>query len=106
MKVVAVGTGKALTMGREGEADVLLVHAKESKEEFVKEGHGIERFDVMYNDFVLVGSKDDKANLKELSPKDIVKVLSIINEDKHKYITRGDDSGTHKKELFYLHYHL
>ena len=99
VKVVAVGTGKALTMGRDGEADVLLVHAKSSEEEFVTEGHGIERFDVMYNDFVLVGSKDDKANLKELSPNDIVKALSIIKEDKHKFITRGDDSGTHKKEL-------
>ncbi|WP_250861704.1 substrate-binding domain-containing protein [Oceanirhabdus seepicola] len=99
VKVVAVGTGKALTMGRDGEADVLLVHAKSSEEEFVTEGHGIERFDVMYNDFVLVGSKDDKANLKELSPDDIVKALSIIKEDKHKFITRGDDSGTHKKEL-------
>ena len=99
VKVVAVGTGKALTMGRDGEADVLLVHAKSSEEEFVKEGHGIERFDVMYNDFVLVGSKDDKANLKELAPNDIVKALSIIKEDKQTFITRGDDSGTHKKEL-------
>jgi len=99
VKVVAVGTGKALTMGRDGEADVLLVHAKASEEEFVNEGHGIERFDVMYNDFVLVGSKDDKANLKELSPNNIVKALSIIKEDKHNFITRGDDSGTHKKEL-------
>ncbi|WBW99501.1 substrate-binding domain-containing protein [Oceanirhabdus sp. W0125-5] len=101
VKVVAVGTGKALAMGRDGEADVLLVHAKASEEEFVNEGHGTERFDVMYNDFVLVGSKDDKANLKELSPNDIFRALSIIKENECKFITRGDDSGTHKKELSY-----
>jgi tungstate transport system substrate-binding protein len=99
VKVVAVGTGKALAMGRDGEADVLLVHAKPSEEEFVSEGHGTERFDVMYNDFVLVGSKDDAAKLKELSPNDIVKALGIIKEGEHKFVSRGDDSGTNKKEL-------
>jgi tungstate transport system substrate-binding protein len=99
VKVVAVGTGKALAMGRDGEADVLLVHAKPSEEEFVSEGHGTERFDVMYNDFVLVGSKDDPAKLKEQSPNDIVKALELIKDGEHKFISRGDDSGTNKKEL-------
>lgn len=99
VKVVAVGTGKALAMGRDGEADVLLVHAKSSEEEFVSEGHGTERFDVMYNDFVLVGSKDDPAKLKEQSPNDIVKAFELIKAEEHKFVSRGDDSGTNKKEL-------
>ena len=59
VKVVAVGTGKAIEMGKNGEADVLLVHAKSQEEDFVKEGYGIERFDVMYNDFIVLGSKDE-----------------------------------------------
>jgi len=96
--VIAVGTGKALEMGRKGEADALLVHAKPSEEEFVKEGHGLYRKDVMYNDFVLVGPKEDKGNLKEKSPRDIVKGLSLIAKGNYKFVSRGDDSGTHKKE--------
>lgn len=99
VKVVAVGTGQALTMGKDGEADVLLVHAKASEEEFVKEGHGTKRNDVMYNDFVLVGPKDDPAKLKELSSKDIANALKLIKDGGYTFISRGDDSGTHKKEL-------
>lgn len=101
VKVVAVGTGKALAMGRDGEADVLLVHAKPDEEKFVSEGHGTERFDVMYNDFVLVGPKDDPGKLKELSSNDIVKALGILKEGKYKFVSRGDDSGTNKKELVF-----
>lgn len=99
VKVVAVGTGKALEMGQNGEADILLVHAKESEEEFVSEGHGVDREDVMYNDFVLVGPKDDPINLKEESPDDIDASLKTISETKTSFVSRGDDSGTHKKEL-------
>lgn len=99
VKVVAVGTGKALTMGREGEADVLLVHAKPSEEKFVSEGHGTARYDVMYNDFVLVGAEEDGAKLNEQAPNDIVKALTLIKEGEQKFISRGDDSGTNKKEL-------
>lgn len=99
VKVVAVGTGKALEMGENGEADILLVHAKSSEEEFVSEGHGTEREDVMYNDFVLVGPKDDPINLKEESPEDIEASLETISETKTPFVSRGDDSGTHKKEL-------
>ncbi|SHH16928.1 substrate-binding domain-containing protein [Tepidibacter thalassicus] len=98
-KVIAVGTGKALQMGVDGEADVLLVHAKDKELEFVKNGDGIERHDVMYNDFVLVGPKDDKVKLKENYPNDIIGALKAINENKVKFISRGDDSGTNKKEL-------
>lgn len=97
--VVAVGTGQALEMGKNGEADILLVHSKKSEEEFVAEGHGLERRDVMYNDFILVGPKDDPAKLKENYPKDIVGAFKTIAENKAKFVSRGDDSGTHKKEL-------
>lgn len=99
VKVVAVGTGQALQMGRDGDADVLLVHAKDSEEEFVAEGHGVERFDVMYNDFVLLGPEDDPLNLKEEAGSDIVKALAVISESDEKFVSRADDSGTHKTEL-------
>ena len=99
VKVVAVGTGKALEMGKNGEADVLLVHAKASEEAFVEAGDGLERHDVMYNDFVLVGPQGDPAGVKEAAPSDIVAAFEKINSDKLKFVSRGDDSGTHKKEL-------
>ncbi len=99
VKVVAVGTGQALTMGENGEADALLVHAKASEEEFVENGFGIERHDVMYNDFVLVGPKDSTEPLPEEYKTDIVGALKYIQENKIPFISRGDDSGTHKKEL-------
>lgn len=98
IKVIAVGTGQAIKMGEDGEADVLLVHAKSSEEEFVKAGHGIERFDVMYNDFVLVGPKDDKI-VRENSQGKVATALKYMSENKIKFISRGDDSGTHKAEL-------
>lgn len=99
VKVIAVGTGAALQMGRDGDADVLLVHAKASEEEFVSEGHGLERFDVMYNDFIIIGPEDDTLNLLKDAKADVVKGLSIIEEAQKTFISRGDDSGTHKKEL-------
>jgi len=99
VKVVAVGTGKALQMGVDGEADVLLVHAKASEEEFVAEGHGLERFDVMYNDYILVGPAEDPAKVKEQANSNIVDAFNAIHEGEHIFVSRGDDSGTHKKEL-------
>lgn len=99
VKVVAVGTGQALQMGKDGDADILLVHAKASEEEFVSEGHGVERKDVMYNDFILVGPQNDPLKLKEKSPNDIVAGLTTISENQYEFISRGDNSGTHKKEL-------
>lgn len=99
VKTIAVGTGKALQMGRDGEADVLLVHAKESELEFVEEGYGTERHDVMYNDFILVGPEDDPLNLKEDNPDNILEGLKTIAEEEFTFVSRGDDSGTHKKEL-------
>lgn len=98
VKTVAVGSGQALKMGEDGEADVLLVHAKASEEEFIKAGHGLQRFDVMYNDFLLIGPKDD-AVVKSNSQNEVLKALQYIKENKIKFISRGDDSGTHKAEL-------
>lgn len=98
VRTVAVGTGKALEMARNGEADVLLVHAKASEEELVAEGFGIERFDVMYNDFVLVGPTDNPLGLKSMGT-DIEAALAKIKEENAIFVSRGDDSGTHKKEL-------
>lgn len=97
VKIIAVGTGAALTMGREGNADILLVHAPPSEVEFMDGGFGSERYLVMHNDFVLVGSPDDPAGILGLeSPND---ALSSIAESGALFISRGDDSGTHKKEL-------
>lgn len=98
VKVIAVGTGKALQMGKDGDADVLLVHAKPSEEEFVNEGHGLYRKDVMYNDFVIVGPKDDPIKLKEKAPNNVLDGYKLIFDNKALFVSRGDDSGTHKKE--------
>jgi tungstate transport system substrate-binding protein len=98
VKTVAVGTGQALKMGEDGEADVLLVHAKASEEEFIKAGHGLQRFDVMYNDFILIGPKDDTI-VKSNSNNEVLKALQYIKDNNIKFISRGDDSGTHKAEL-------
>ena len=95
VKTVSVGTGKALQMARDGEADVLLVHAKPDELILVEEGHGTERRDVMYNDFVLVGPKDGPIEKSS----DIEAGLKVINDQELIFVSRGDDSGTHKKEL-------
>jgi len=97
VKVVAQGTGKALDTGRRGDADVLFVHAKASEEKFVKEGYGVKRFPVMYNDFVIVGPKSDPAGIK--GTKDVGKALTTIMNKKADFISRGDNSGTNKAEL-------
>jgi len=90
-KVVAVGTGKALQMGKDGEGDILIVHDKEKEIEFVKEGHGIDREDLMYNEFVLLGPENTFNNLNE--------AFTYIADNNKKFISRGDKSGTHSKEL-------
>jgi len=95
--VIAIGTGAALQKGRDGEADVLLVHAKTSEEEFVAEGHGTKRSDVMYNDFVIVGPTSDPAGLKDIK-NDVSLAYEALLNGSFTFISRGDDSGTHKKE--------
>ncbi|MCZ6722813.1 MAG: substrate-binding domain-containing protein [Gammaproteobacteria bacterium] len=97
VQVIAVGTGKALRLGREGDVDIVLVHARNAEQTFVDGGFGVERFDVMYNDFVLVGPHDDPAHIA--SSLSVSEALDKIHRSKSPFISRGDDSGTHKKEI-------
>lgn len=94
--VVAVGTGQALRNARNCDGDVLLVHAKSAEEAFVAEGFGVERFDLMYNDFVIVGPPDDPAGIGGVD--EAAKAFSMIAEKHALFASRGDDSGTHRKE--------
>jgi tungstate transport system substrate-binding protein len=98
VRVVAVGTGQALDIGHRGDVDALLVHDKEGELRFVASGDGIDRRDVMYNDFVLIGPKSDPA---KASGKDILNGLKKVAEAKAPFISRGDNSGTHAAELRY-----
>jgi tungstate transport system substrate-binding protein len=95
--VVAVGTGQALTIGERGDADALLVHDRPGEDKFVAEGYGIDRRDVMYNDFVIVGPNTDPAHIRGL--KDARKALTQIADAKAPFASRGDDSGTNRMEL-------
>ena len=97
VRVVALGTGQALDMGRRGDADVVFVHAKALEEKFIAEGYGVKRFEVMYNDFVLVGPKSDPARVG--GTKDIVAALQKIRAESAPFASRGDRSGTHFAEL-------
>lgn len=97
VRVVAVGTGQAIKNAENGDGDVLFVHAKPSEEAFVVDGHGVERFDVMYNDFVIVGPPADPAGVTGMS--DVVTALTKIAEAEAPFASRGDDSGTNKAEL-------
>jgi tungstate transport system substrate-binding protein len=97
VRVVALGTGQALDMGRRGDADVVFVHARPLEEKFVAEGYGVQRFEVMYNDFVLAGPKSDPA--KVAGGKDIVAALRKIRAAQAPFASRGDKSGTHFAEL-------
>lgn len=97
VNVVAVGTGAALRLARSGDADVLMVHHKKSEEKFVAEGFGVERFDLMHNDFVLLGPDSDPANVSSM--KSATNALAAIAQSQSVFVSRGDDSGTHKKEL-------
>ncbi|MCB1725781.1 MAG: extracellular solute-binding protein [Chromatiaceae bacterium] len=97
VNVVAVGTGQAIKNAQNGDGDVLLVHAKPSEEKFVAEGWGVERFDVMYNDFIIVGPPSDPAHIA--GSKDAVAALKAIAGSKSLFASRGDNSGTNKKEV-------
>jgi len=95
--VVAVGTGQAIKNARNCDGDVLFVHAKSAEEKFVSEGYGVKRFDVMYNDFIIVGPATDPAGVSGRN--DAAGSLKKIADTKSVFASRGDDSGTHKKEL-------
>lgn len=96
VRVVAVGTGQALRIARNGDADILIVHHRPSEEAFVADGSGIDRRDVMYNDFVLIGPADDPAGLRQATS--AREAMQILDRQKPLFISRGDDSGTHKRE--------
>jgi tungstate transport system substrate-binding protein len=96
VQVIAVGTGKALRMGQNGDVDLVLVHAPAAEQQFVDQGHGVDRIRIMYNDFVIVGPDRDPAAIKGLS--DAAQALRRIGASQALFISRGDDSGTHKKE--------
>ena len=98
MKVVALGTGQALEVGRRGDADVVFVHDKAAEEKFVGEGFALKRQEVMYNDFVIVGPKSDPA---KAAGRDLPEALRRIAAAKAMFVSRGDRSGTHAAELRY-----
>lgn len=97
VRVVAVGTGQAIRLARNGDADVLLVHHPSSEQAFVDSGFGVERFAVMHNDFVIVGPDSDPAKIRGLTQ--VSEALVLIRNSQSLFVSRGDDSGTHKREL-------
>lgn len=97
VRVVALGTGQALDVGRRGDADIVFVHAKPLEEKFVAEGYGVRRYEVMYNDFVLIGPKSDPAAVA--GGKDVVRAFQKIHQTRAAFVSRGDKSGTHFAEL-------
>jgi tungstate transport system substrate-binding protein len=97
VRVVALGTGQALDLARRGDADVVFVHARSAEEKFLAEGHGVRRFDVMYNDFVLIGPKSDPARVS--GGRDILAAMKKIKAASAQFVSRGDKSGTHIAEL-------
>jgi tungstate transport system substrate-binding protein len=96
VEVIAVGTGQAIELGENGDADVILVHARSREDAFVEEGYGVNRQDVMYNDFVIVGPPNDPAGISGMT--DVAAALAQIAASESTFVSRGDDSGTHTKE--------
>jgi len=104
VKVIAVGTGQAIRLARDGNGDVLLVHDRPSEERFIAEGYGLKRLEVMHNEFVVVGPKNDPAgigveNKRQKKDNKVFAAFKKIYQTKSFFVSRGDDSGTHKKEL-------
>jgi len=99
VQVIPVGTGKALKLAENGDVDVTLVHARPAEDAFVAAGHGVNRRDVMYNDFVVVGPGDDPAGIRGI--KDVIEAMRKLKQTGVRFVSRGDDSGTHKMELSY-----
>lgn len=97
MFVLAVGTGKALKLGENGDVDLVLVHAPDAEKRFIDAAYGVSRVSVMHNDFVLLGPTSDPAGVKSVAT--LTKAFNLIYKSKSKFISRGDNSGTHKKEL-------
>lgn len=97
--VISVGTGKAMKLGENGDVDVILVHSRPDEDRFVAQGYGVNRREVMYNDFILVGPKADPAGIRGL--RDVVEALRRITDSRSTFVSRGDDSGTDKMEKSY-----
>lgn len=96
LDVISVGTGKAIRLGKNGDVDLIFVHAPGAEKKFVNQGYGVEREPVMHNDFVIVGPENDPVGLKDAN--NIQQAMKLLSDKKHIFISRGDDSGTHKKE--------
>lgn len=99
VRVIPVGTGKALKLAENGDVDVTLVHARQAEDAFVAAGHGVNRRDVMFNDFVVVGPAEDPAGIRGM--KDVADAMRKLKQTGVRFVSRGDDSGTHKMELSY-----
>jgi len=97
VKVVAVGSGQAIKLGEQGDADIILVHSRQAEDKFVAEGYGTARYDVMYNDYIIIGPPNDPAGIKGVNQ--AAAAFKKIAQAKATFISRGDDSGTHTKEL-------
>ncbi len=97
-QTIAVGTGKALQIGRAGDVDVVMVHAKSSELEFVEQGYGVDRTEFMYNDFVIVGPPTARGGIDFSGMSSVVEIFQNIHDNRALFVSRGDDSGTHKKE--------
>ncbi|MCS3903685.1 tungstate transport system substrate-binding protein [Methylohalomonas lacus] len=95
--VIAVGTGKALKLGENGDVDIVFVHAPQAEQKFVEAGYGVDRTAVMHNDFVIIGPAEDPAGVKQTDT--AAEALATIRETRATFVSRGDDSGTHKKEM-------
>jgi len=98
VRVISVGSGKAMKLGENGDVDVVLVHSRGDEEKFVAAGFGVNRRDVMYNDFIIVGPKSDPAGIRD---SDVLKAFKKIAAARSRFVSRGDDSGTHKMEQSY-----
>ncbi|UCD70352.1 MAG: substrate-binding domain-containing protein [Betaproteobacteria bacterium] len=99
VRVISVGTGKAIKLGENGDVDVILVHSRPDEDRFVEQGHGVNRRDVMYNDFVIVGPASDPAGL--IGMRDPIGAFKKIFDGRAPFVSRGDESGTHKMEMRY-----
>ncbi len=97
LRWIAVGTGKALLLGKNCDVDVLMVHSPPAEREYIESGYGVERHQFMYNDFIIVGPPDDPAGIRGLPVRE---ALTQLNRLQILFVSRGDDSGTHKKEIF------
>ncbi len=98
--IISVGTGKAIKLAENGDVDIILVHAKVSEEKFIREGYGVKRYGIMHNNFVILGPNEDPAQIRNLKGNDIKEILKRIYGAEHTFVSRGDDSGTHKKEKY------